>query len=249
MNINPIPAFEDNYIWLISNNQHAVVVDPGDASPVIAYLKQHHLQLDAILITHHHADHIGGVNDLLSQYSCEVYAPQKEDYCFTHKAVADQETINLKKLDLTFKVIEVPGHTLGHVAYYGANSLFCGDTLFGAGCGRLFEGTPLQMYESLQKLAKLPPKTAVYCAHEYTERNLKFALSLEPNNPDLIDRIKQTQALRMTQKPSLPSNIDLELLTNPFLRCHSAEIAEKFNLKNGELIEIFTALRHARNQF
>ena len=247
--ITPIPAFEDNYIWLISNRRHAVVVDPGDAKPVIAYLEQHQLQLDAILVTHHHADHIGGVDALLAHHPCKVYAPAKESYSFAHQPVADQQTIALPHLELTLEVIGVPGHTLGHVAYYGANSLFCGDTLFGAGCGRLFEGTPSQMFDSLQKLAQLPAETAVYCTHEYTEHNLKFALTLEPNNADLIDRVEQTKSLRAAHQPSLPSSMGLELRTNPFLRCHSAEIAEKIGLKGGELIEIFTAIRQARNQF
>lgn len=249
MTITPIPAFQDNYIWLIANHQHAVVIDPGEAAPVIAYLKQHQLTLDAILITHHHADHIGGVDDLLAYQPCKVYAPQKEPYLFAHEAVKDKQMVHLANLDLSLEVIEVPGHTLGHLAYYGANSLFCGDTLFGGGCGRLFEGTPAQMFNSLQKLAHLPAATAVYCAHEYTERNLQFALSLEPNNQDLINRIKQTKNLRATNTPSLPSNIGLELRTNPFLRCDSKEIAETIGLKGRELIEIFTAIRQARNQF
>jgi len=247
--ITPIPAFQDNYIWLIANNQHAVVVDPGEAAPVIAYLKQHQLTLDGILITHHHADHIGGVDDLLAYQACKVYAPQKEQYLFAHQAVTDKQIVQLANLNLNLEVIELPGHTLGHVAYYGANSLFCGDTLFGAGCGRLFEGTPTQMFHSLQKLADLPPETAVYCAHEYTERNLQFALTLEPNNPNLIDRIHQTKNLRAAHQPSLPSSVGLELLTNPFLRCDSEEIAETIGLKGRELIEIFTAIRQARNQF
>lgn len=249
MTITPIPAFQDNYIWLIANHQHAVVIDPGEAAPVIAYLKQYQLTLDAILITHHHADHIGGVDDLLAYQPCKVYAPQKEQYLFAHEAVKDKQMVHLANLDLSLEVIEVPGHTLGHLAYYGANSLFCGDTLFGGGCGRLFEGTPAQMFNSLQKLAHLPAATAVYCAHEYTERNLQFALSLEPNNQDLISRIKQTKNLRATNTPSLPSNIGLELRTNPFLRCDSKEIAETIGLKGRELIEIFTAIRQARNQF
>lgn len=247
--ITPIPAFQDNYIWLIANHQHAAVIDPGEAAPVIAYLKQHQLTLDAILITHHHADHIGGVDDLLAYQSCKVYAPQKEQYLFAHETVKDKQIVHLTNLDLSLEVIEVPGHTLGHVAYYGANSIFCGDTLFGGGCGRIFEGTPAQMFDSLQKLAHLPPATAVYCAHEYTERNLQFALSLEPSNQDLISRIKQTKSLRATNSPSLPSNIGLELRTNPFLRCDSEEVAEKIGLKGKELIEIFTAVRQSRNQF
>ena len=247
--ITPIPAFQDNYIWLISNNQHAVVVDPGDAAPVIAYLKQHQLLLDAILVTHHHADHIGGIDELVKHYPCKIYAPLKEKYDFDHEAVTDKQIVHLHNLQLSLEVLEVPGHTLGHVAYYGANSLFCGDTLFGAGCGRLFEGTAAQMLSSLQKLAQLPTNTQIYCAHEYTERNLQFALTIEANNPALLNRIEQTRTLRMAGKPSLPSNMAMELSTNPFLRCHTAEIAKKMGMQDRELLEIFTALRQARNVF
>jgi hydroxyacylglutathione hydrolase len=247
--ITPIPAFQDNYIWLISNSQHAVVVDPGDAAPVIAYLKKHKLTLDAILVTHHHADHIGGIDELARHHPCKIYAPLKEKYDFTHEAVTDNQIIHLDNLQLSLEVLDVPGHTLGHVAYYGANSLFCGDTLFGAGCGRLFEGTPAQMFSTLQKLAQLPANTQIYCAHEYTERNLQFALTVEPNNPALLRRIEQTHAARMAGKPSLPSSMASELSTNPFLRCHSSEIAKKMGLEGRELLEIFTAIRQARNVF
>lgn len=247
--ITPIPAFQDNYIWLISNSQHAVVVDPGDAAPVIAYLKKHKLTLDAILVTHHHADHIGGIGELARHHPCKIYAPLKEKYDFTHEAVTDNQIIHLDNLQLSLEVLDVPGHTLGHVAYYGANSLFCGDTLFGAGCGRLFEGTPAQMFSALQKLAQLPANTQIYCAHEYTERNLQFALTVEPNNPALLRRIEQTHAARMAGKPSLPSSMASELSTNPFLRCHSSEIAKKMGLEGRELLEIFTAIRQARNVF
>jgi hydroxyacylglutathione hydrolase len=247
--ITPIPAFQDNYIWLISNDQHAVVVDPGDAAPVIAYLKQHQLTLDAILVTHHHADHISGIDELARHYPCKIYAPLKEEYDFNHESVTDKQIIYLNNLQLSLEILEVPGHTLGHVAYYGANSLFCGDTLFGAGCGRVFEGTPAQMFSTLQKLSQLPGNTQIYCAHEYTERNLQFALTIEPNNPALLSRIEQTHALRMTGKPSLPSSMAMELSTNPFLRCNSAEIAKSMGLEGKELFEIFTAIRQSRNVF
>lgn len=254
IDISPIPAFQDNYIWLISNGTHAVVVDPGDAAPVMDYLQQHRLSLDTILITHHHADHIGGVSTLLNHFPAKVYAPKKEHYEFPHQAVIDQQQVKLANLGLTLQVLEVPGHTLGHVAYYGANSLFCGDTLFGAGCGRLFEGTPEQMFTSLQKIAAMPKETNVYCAHEYTLHNLNFAYSVEPHNTDLINRIEATKALRENEIPSLPSSINLELATNPFLRCHSPEISKNLGLANtassqAELIQVFTLLRQMRNQF
>ena len=249
LNIIPIPAFQDNYIWLIENGTHATVVDPGDAAPVIAALKQHGLKLSTILITHHHADHIGGVDALMAEFAPQVLAPQKEQYAFKHTPVHDNQTIHIQDLDLSLKVIDVGGHTLGHVAYYGANLLFCGDTLFGCGCGRLFEGTPAQMFNSLQKIAALPENTAVYCAHEYTEHNLQFAQLVEANNAALKDRTQMTKALRSSGQPSLPSNITLELATNPFLRCRSPEIMAYLNPPQADPIAVFTALRAMRNQF
>lgn len=248
-NIIPIPAFQDNYIWLIENGSHATVVDPGDAAPVIATLEKLNLKLTNILITHHHADHIGGVELLMRKFSPQVYAPQKEQYKFPHTAVVDQQSINITDLNLSLKVMDVGGHTLGHVAYYGANSLFCGDTLFGGGCGRLFEGTPEQMFESLQKIAQLPAKTAIYCAHEYTEHNLKFAISVEQNNQALNERVSATRKIRASGLPSVPSSIELELKTNPFLRCDSKEIILKLGLQHANPIEIFTKLRQMRNLF
>ncbi|MFZ9642762.1 MAG: hydroxyacylglutathione hydrolase, partial [Candidatus Methylopumilus sp.] len=188
LNIIPISAFQDNYIWLIENGSQAAIVDPGDAAPVIAALNKQGLKLSTILITHHHADHIGGVDRLIREYSPTVYAPKKEHYSFAHTAVSEGELIHLADLNLTLEVMDVGGHTLGHLAYYGANLLFCGDTLFGGGCGRLFEGTPEQMLRSLQKIARLPAETLVYCAHEYTEHNLQFAKSVEKNNADLNKR-------------------------------------------------------------
>lgn len=249
LNIIPIPAFQDNYIWLISNGTHAAVVDPGDAAPVIEALKQHDLRLCNILITHHHADHIGGVDALITEYSPQVYAPKKEQYTFTHNPVSDGQTIVIPELNVSFKVMDVGGHTLGHVAYYGANSLFCGDTLFGGGCGRLFEGTAAQMFASLQKIAKLPPETAVYCAHEYTEHNLKFANTVEKNNTALIERINITRKLREANIPTIPSSIELELATNPFLRCASPEIIRNLDLQHTDGIEVFSTLRQMRNNF
>jgi hydroxyacylglutathione hydrolase len=249
LNIIPIPAFEDNYIWLIENGVHATVIDPGDDVPVIFVLEQRGLTLTHIFITHHHADHIGGVNSLIDQFSPKVYAPKKEQYSFPHIQVSDQQTVHIKDLNISFEVMDVGGHTLGHVAYYGANSVFCGDTLFGGGCGRIFEGTPIQMFKSLQKIAKLPSETAVYCAHEYTEHNLQFAKSVEKNNPDLIERIFKTSITRSAGLPTIPSSIKLELATNPFLRGTSMEIRRSLNMQHADPIEIFTVLRQMRNQF
>jgi len=247
--IIPIPAFKDNYIWLLFSESHAVVVDPGDASPVIAALKQLSLTLDAILITHHHSDHIGGVAELIKQWPAKVYAPKKEHYEFEHQAVEESDLVHLDNLELSLKVMEVPGHTLGHVAYYGANCLFCGDTLFGAGCGRLFEGTPSQMYNSLQRLAQLPSETAVYCTHEYTERNLQFAMKLDAENHELVQRVEQAAFTRNLGKPTLPSDIALELATNPFLRCQMRAIQIASGAANNDPIEVFTAIRKMRNHF
>jgi hydroxyacylglutathione hydrolase len=249
LNIIPIQAFQDNYIWLIENGSHAAVVDPGDAIPVIATLKQKGLTLSTILITHHHADHIGGVERLINEFSPKVYAPKKEQYTFPHTAVNDSQIIHMPELNLSLKVMDVGGHTLGHVAYYGANSLFCGDTLFGGGCGRIFEGTPQQMFASLQKIADLPSETLVYCAHEYTEHNLQFAKSVESNNPDLDERINKARMTRLNGLSTIPSSIKVELATNPFLRCSSNEIRINLNLQNADPIDVFITLRKMRNLF
>jgi hydroxyacylglutathione hydrolase len=252
--IIPIPAFSDNYIWLLQRGAHAVVVDPGDAAPVIAKLKALSLQLDAILITHHHSDHIDGVNDLLSHYSAKVYAPKRGGYHFPHQKVEENSRVHIDSLALDLSVMELPGHTLDHVAYYGANCLFCGDTLFGGGCGRLFEGTPAQMFNSLQRLANLPETTEVYCAHEYTLHNLKFALELEPDNAILVTRLADAISKRQAGEPTLPSTIKLELATNPFLRCNIPAIqhAAGFNqaaVENTDPIETFAAIRTKRNHY
>jgi hydroxyacylglutathione hydrolase len=249
LNIIPISAFQDNYIWLIENGTYAVIVDPGEAEPVITALKKRGLKLSTILITHHHADHIGGVNKLITAFSPQVFAPAKEHYAFNHTSVSEGQIIHIKELDIAFQVIDVGGHTLGHVAYYGVNSIFCGDTLFGGGCGRLFEGTAEQMFASLQKIAKLPPDTAVYCAHEYTEHNLQFAKTVEKNNPNLIERISTSRKLREANLPTIPSAIKLELATNPFLRCNSPEIIRTLGLESGNEIEVFSLLRQMRNHF
>lgn len=224
LDVHAIPAFQDNYLWLLHRAGHAVVVDPGDAAPVNAALQAMQLKLAAILVTHHHADHIGGVAQLADQHAARVYAPAREHYTFAHAAVKEGTQVRLPEIGLDLQVMELPGHTLGHVAYYGANMLFCGDTLFSAGCGRLFEGTPAQMLNSLQRLAALPAETVVYCTHEYTEHNLRFARSLEPDNAALERRQQDVASLRQLGLPSLPSSIGLELAINPFLRCDQPAI-------------------------
>jgi len=254
LEIIPIPAFQDNYIWLLKHGTHAAVVDPGDSVPAIAILKDLSLRLDAILITHHHSDHIGGVAELLKHWpKANVYAPKGEQYHFPHQTVVEGDVVNLKTLNLNLAVMETPGHTLDHAAYYGAlldtNMLFCGDTLFGAGCGRLFEGTPEQMHHSLQRLAKLPENTAVYCTHEYTEHNLRFARSLDPSNAMLATRQVDAAALRLAGKPTLPSNIGLELETNPFLRCHTAAIQLASGTNDTNPLAVFSAIREMRNHY
>jgi hydroxyacylglutathione hydrolase len=255
LQIIPIPAFKDNYIWLIHNGRQAIIVDPGDAIPVLETLHSLNLTLHTILVTHHHHDHIDGVTALLKAYpNTKVYAPSLEQYAFEHVPVSELNVITLNEFNLIFAVIDLPGHTLGHIAYYskisnGDNLLFCGDTLFGAGCGRLFEGSPAQMYDSLQKLAALPVETKVYCTHEYTLQNIKFALTLEPNNQALVARFKETQKIRDLNLPSLPSTIALELASNPFLRCHSDEIRSTIHLKNASNKEVFATIRELRNNY
>lgn len=223
------------------------MVDPGDATPVIAALKSRNLSLDGILITHHHSDHVDGVQQLLECYPATVYASAGENYAFPHRAVREGDRIAFPQLNLDLMVMETPGHTLGHVVYYGANSLFCGDTLFGCGCGRLFTGTCEQLYHSLQRLAALPPETRVYCTHEYTQHNIRFALTLEPDNPTLQVRAAETDRLRSKNLPTLPSTIALELETNPFLRCHTPALQTALEQHNP--ISAFCTARTLRNSF
>lgn len=254
LQIIPIPAFKDNYLWLIHNGEQAVVVDPGDAQAVLDTLSALNLRLEAILITHHHQDHIGGVNKLLATLpNVQVFAPQLEHYDFPHTKLSEPDQVQCTSWLPKAQVIDLPGHTLGHIAYYleleAEKWLFCGDTLFGAGCGRLFEGSPSQMYHSLQKLEALADDTLVFCTHEYTLHNIQFALTVEPNNQALHQRQLDTLALREKQLPSLPSTIALELATNPFLRCHSAEIQSLTGTKNKTELDVFTKIRELRNHY
>jgi hydroxyacylglutathione hydrolase len=253
LNIIPIPAFKDNYIWMLHDHQHVVVVDPGDAAPVLAYLNLHKLKLTTILCTHHHNDHVGGVCKLVELYNVPVYGPQLENVpCVSYK-LGEGDVIEIPELKIKLSVIDIPGHTHGHIAYLGVGGVFCGDTLFGCGCGRLFEGTAAQLFYSLQRLAKLPDETKVYCGHEYTEANIRFALVCEPDNARLKQRQADVQALRAVGYPTLPSTIALEKATNPFLRCAEpgviATTLRMTQIKESDETSIFTALRTLKNNF
>jgi len=214
-----IPAFQDNYLWLLSSRGKGVLVDPGDAGPVMEALESRQLELSTILITHHHADHIGGVAELRSAWpNVQVFGPE-DSRIPADIRVSEGMTVSLEALGLgTFEVLEVPGHTRSHIAYYGGGDLYCGDTVFVCGCGRLFEGTPEQMHSSLSKIRRLPEETRVYCAHEYTLDNVEFALWVEPDNEDLKSYQAEAMTMRKAGTPTVPSTLDLEKKCNPFLR-------------------------------
>ena len=259
--IIPIPAFTDNYIWLIreADSNRVRVVDPGDAAPVLQYLQQHDLQLAAILLTHHHPDHTGGVDDLLHHNPVPVYGPRSSRIPRVSHPLEHGDSIPVG--GFRYEVLEVPGHTLDHIAFHAPMSespdaaplLFCGDTLFAGGCGRLFEGTPAMMLQSLERLKALPDNTLVYCAHEYTRANLTFALAAEPDNRDLQERFSVVRQLRDEGRITLPSSIDLEKRTNPFLRCQKAGVVQQITARLGhppaDETETFAALRQWKDVF
>lgn len=233
INVTAIPAFSDNYIWLISTGgDECAVVDPGDAGPVLATLKREALQLDCILLTHHHADHIGGVAELVASSGATVFGPHDSRIPGQTRSFAEGERVDLEALHLSFEVIEVPGHTSTHIAYYGHGCLFCGDTLFSVGCGRLFEGSPEQMQQSLDKLAALPPETRVFCAHEYTLSNCDFAREVEPGNRALAKRASAVEAARAAGRSTVPSTLAEELAVNPFLRSREPSVVRAARKRN-----------------
>ena len=259
MKLIALPAFSDNYLWLWQQDQLAVVVDPGDAAPVLQALADHGLTLAAILVTHHHADHVGGVRELHLATGAQVFGPAREEVPAPFTPVVHGDHLEL--LGQTVKVMDVPGHTAGHVAYFLPNAphspvLFCGDTLFSGGCGRIFEGTPAQMLASLDSLAALPPTTRVCCAHEYTLSNLRFALAVEPSNTDLQTYMAQCQQLRAQGTPTLPAQLGTELQINPFLRARHprvrhavAQHAGLSALEQTDDVAVFAALREWKNDF
>ncbi len=249
-----VPAFKDNYIWLIRGRRgdRVAVVDPGDAQPVLRALEDQHLQPVAILCTHHHGDHSGGIGELRARFDIPVYGPAGEAIAGVTHPVADGDRVVLDALEQTYEVLEVPGHTRGHIAYVGEGAVFCGDTLFSGGCGRLFEGTAAQMWASLSRLAALPEDTAVYCAHEYTLANLRFARAVEPENRDLEVYWRQASAARAENRPTLPSTIGLERRINPFLRVREVTVRAAVaadGLKSDTDEAVFARLRRWKDGF
>jgi len=250
--ITALPAPNDNYIWAIHQGSHTIVVDPGEAAPVTAFLKENDLQLKAILCTHRHHDHVGGITQLREVYNVPVYGRHHPNNPYITHDLSEGDQLKFDSPAITFNIIDVPGHLDDHIAFIAPGMVFSGDILFGAGCGRNFEGTLAQLQHSLQRLAALPDNTRVYCTHEYTAANLRFAMACEPDNPEVQQRSQTTQQLRTANQITLPTNIALEKATNPFLRCTQTEIIHTMlqrGLTDTSELGVFTALRLWKNYF
>lgn len=247
----PLPAFDDNYIWVLHDGRHAVAVDPGDPAPLIAFLEAHQLGLSAVLITHHHRDHTGGNAVLRQRYDCAIHAPDNPRIAAVTHTVHGGDSLDLTAPQLHFDILATPGHTLDHISYVGHGLLFCGDTVFGCGCGKLFEGTPAMMAASLDAILALPDATRVCCAHEYTLSNIAFARTIDGSNPALLARERQDRARRALGEPTLPSTLQLEKATNPFLRFHepamTAFAARYLDRPHPGPAEVFGAIRAAKD--
>lgn len=256
LNIHPAHAFKDNYIWVVHNQNYAVVIDPGITTPVIEYLQLNKLQLCAILITHHHNDHTGGIAGLIQRFDIPVYGPSNELITAITNPVQQNDIVNLPDISLNLTVLDTPGHTRGHIAYYGSDPwdmIFCGDTLFSCGCGRIFEGSAAQLYQTLQKISQLPDATLIYCAHEYTLGNIEFAKAVDPKNKKLYKFAITAEALRHKNMPTIPTTLALEKTINPFLRCEHQPIINSVQNYSQQLlqnsVDIFAVLREWKNKF
>jgi hydroxyacylglutathione hydrolase len=251
LTLTPLPAFEDNYIWVWHDGRHAVAVDPGDPAPLIDFLDAHRLRLTAVLITHHHRDHTGGNTLLRQRYDCAIHAPDNPRIPGVTHVLRGGDSVDLAEPDLHFEVLATPGHTLDHISYVGHDCLFCGDTVFGCGCGKLFEGNPAMMASSLDAILALPDVTQVCCAHEYTLSNIDFAKTIDGDNPALLERERADRALRAHNRPTLPSTLALEKATNPFLRFHDPDMtafaARYLNRPHPGPAEVFGAIRAAKD--
>jgi hydroxyacylglutathione hydrolase len=249
----PVPAFNDNYVWALISGSHAAVVDPGDAAPVLAFLRARGLTLSAILNTHHHADHIGGNEELLRLRCVPVYAPHDDRIASATRRVREGERFTLDGIGIELSVLDIPAHTRTHIAFHGAGMLFCGDTLFACGCGRIFEGTPRQMFDALAKLTALPEHTRVYCGHEYTLSNIRFAKAAEPDNAQLARWEQEATAQRARGEVTLPSTIGREKQANPFVRCDQpgviASASRQAGKALGDPVSVLAALREWKNNF